>query len=275
MAKYLNIGCGARFHADWINLDLVPNDPAVVACDIMKGLPYGSNEFDAVYHSHMLEHIDRNQAPLFLRECHRVLKKGGIIRVVVPDLERIAREYLKWLELAAQSVHSAEAKYDWIMLEFYDQFVRSRPGGNMLTHLKSGKDIDINYVRTRCGEGIAGLALVIAQAEGDPSSRSPNLVSRILALIAHARSAVQRLVLGADPRLLDQARFLRSGELHRWMYDRFSLPRLLTVSGFHHIRQVAAEESLIPLWREYGLDADAETGCPHKPDSLYVEAAKR
>src|SRR5262245_37264417 len=135
------------------------------------------------------------------------------------------------------------------MLEFYDQFVRTKPGGNMLTHLKSGNDIDINYVRTRCGEGIAGLASAIAQAKGDPPSRRPNLVSR------------------------DQAGFLRSGEPHRWMYDRFSLPR--SVSGFHHIRQVAPEEGLIALRREYGLDAGTETGRPHKPDSLYVEAAKR
>jgi hypothetical protein len=275
MAKYLNIGCGTRFHAEWINADLVPRHPIVVACDITRGLPYGSNEFDTVYHSHVLEHLDCDKALPFLRECHRVLKKEGIIRVVVPDLEQIAREYLKWLELAVQGDASAEAKYDWIMLEYYDQFVRTNSGGNMLAHLRSG-NIDINYVRTRCGEEIADLGSTSVPHESAPSLPKPmSLLRRIRATAGRARQVVKRFVLGADFGLIEQTRFLRSGELHHWMYDRFSLSRLLVISGFDHIRQVAAQESCIPRWREFGLDADAQTGRAHKPDSLYLEAAKR
>ncbi len=69
-------------------------DPEVIVHDLREGIPAPDDSVDVVYHSHVLEHIDRDVAPAFLRECLRVLKPGGIIRVVVPDLERAAEEYL-------------------------------------------------------------------------------------------------------------------------------------------------------------------------------------
>ena len=44
--KMLNVGCGRRFHADWVNVDLVPSDESVQAYDISKGLPFGDGHFD-------------------------------------------------------------------------------------------------------------------------------------------------------------------------------------------------------------------------------------
>ena len=86
----LNVGCGQRFHADWVNVDLVPADSSVRACDISKGLPFDDGQFDAVYHSHVLEHLDPAAGRALLAECLRVLKPGGVVRIVVPDLEQIA-----------------------------------------------------------------------------------------------------------------------------------------------------------------------------------------
>jgi predicted SAM-dependent methyltransferase len=42
----------------------------------------------------MLEHLSRDQARFVLRECHRVLRPGGSLRLVVPDLEVLVRAYL-------------------------------------------------------------------------------------------------------------------------------------------------------------------------------------
>ncbi len=67
--------------------------------------------------------------------------------------------------------------------------------------------------------------------------------------------------------------YRRSGEVHLWMYDRYSLATTLASAGFEDIRRVAPKESGIPGWAEYALDADA-TGQPHKPDSLYMEARR-
>lgn len=62
--------------------------------DLTKGIPHGDGTVDAVYSSHMLEHVTRDQAEFVLRECHRVLRPGGTLRVVVPDLRLLARKYL-------------------------------------------------------------------------------------------------------------------------------------------------------------------------------------
>src|SRR5580704_992300 len=84
--RALNLGCGDRFHPNWENLDFVPVDRTVKAHDLRRGIPYPDGCFDVVYHSHVLEHFSKVEAPQFLRECFRVLAPSGIIRVVVPDL---------------------------------------------------------------------------------------------------------------------------------------------------------------------------------------------
>jgi SAM-dependent methyltransferase len=73
-------------------------DRGMVVWDLRRGIPFEDNVFDVVYHSHVLEHIDRTQAKGFLEECRRVLKPGGAIRVVVPDLETLARRYVHALD---------------------------------------------------------------------------------------------------------------------------------------------------------------------------------
>jgi len=66
--------------------------------DLRKGIPGADSSADAVYHSHFLEHLDRAKAPAFLREIRRVLKPGGIQRVVVPDFSVLCRRYLEHLD---------------------------------------------------------------------------------------------------------------------------------------------------------------------------------
>lgn len=272
-ASLLNIGCGARFHPDWVNVDLAPIHSAVAKCDIRCGLPYPSSTFDAVYHSHVLEHLECDRALPFLSECHRVLKNGGVIRVAVPDLETIVREYLKWFELTKQGDPAAEANYDWVMLELYDQAVRRKSGGGMLDYLRSGKVANIEYVRQRCGDEIAGLAS-LPQTEAIRGVENKSSAGH-LSLRARAGRALKKFVVGEDYARLPAARFLESGELHRWMYDRVSLPRLLRGCGFVDARQVIVNESRIPMWTKYGLDADPASGRAHKPESLFVEAIKQ
>jgi len=70
----------------------------VMRHDLRKGIPFPDASADAVYHSHVLEHIDREAVPAFLAEVHRVLKPGGVHRIVVPDLELQARAYLETLD---------------------------------------------------------------------------------------------------------------------------------------------------------------------------------
>jgi predicted SAM-dependent methyltransferase len=68
---------------------------SIVRRDVRKGLPLKGESVDFIYCSHFLEHVRHEDAIKVLRECHRVLKKDGWIRVVCPDLEFLVDKYLK------------------------------------------------------------------------------------------------------------------------------------------------------------------------------------
>jgi len=145
--KYLNIGCGNKFHKAWINIDMISYSPYVIQYNLLKGIPYPDNYFEVIYHSQVLEHIPKEKAPEFIRECFRVLKPGGIMRVVVPDLQNIVTEYIKFLNQNLENpTEESEANYDWILLEMYDQTVRNYSGGQMGKYLNQTKLLNEEYV---------------------------------------------------------------------------------------------------------------------------------
>ncbi len=63
--------------------------------DAAKGLPIPDGSVDVLYSSHMLEHLDRTEADIFLEEAYRILRVGGIIRFAVPDLKKHVEQYIK------------------------------------------------------------------------------------------------------------------------------------------------------------------------------------
>ena len=103
-------------------------DDNVVVHDLRKGIPAADRSVDAVYHSHVLEHIDRDAVPAFFAEVRRVLRSGGIHRIVVPDLERYARGYLASLE-SALSEPPARLHHDSTVEAMILQMVRREAFG--------------------------------------------------------------------------------------------------------------------------------------------------
>lgn len=61
--------------------------------DVARRFRFDDDTFEAVYASHLLEHLDPGVAERCLREVHRVLRPGGIIRVAVPDLDEVVAQY--------------------------------------------------------------------------------------------------------------------------------------------------------------------------------------
>ena len=59
-----------------------------------RKLPFPDNNFDYIVASHFLEHLTADEGPVFLQECHRALKRDGVIRLAVPDAELLTRKYL-------------------------------------------------------------------------------------------------------------------------------------------------------------------------------------
>lgn len=121
-ADRLHLGCGLVTPAGWLNVDgspqvvlarrpwlkkilmaarilpraqaEIPWSGTVVRMNLNRPLPFPAERFSAVYSSHLLEHLYHDQALALLKECHRVLRRGGTCRAVVPDLEALASRYL-------------------------------------------------------------------------------------------------------------------------------------------------------------------------------------
>ena len=276
--KYLNLGCGSRFHPSWTNVDVNISSPYVQVHDLCQGLSFPNDSFDVVYHSHLLEHLPKDIAPTFIQECHRVLKPGGIIRVVVPDLERIVRLYLLALERALLAEKDWADHYSWLMLELYDQAVRESSGGQMLEYLKQRPIPNEAFVYERLGGEARRLVQSIRSARSSEKNErrsSPgNWIAAIQSIPQRARAALIRWLLGKhDYKALQIGRFRSGGEVHQWMYDRYSLALLLEHAGFQNSIQRTAFESEIDNWAQFNLDTEPD-GTIYKPDSLYLEGIK-
>ncbi len=155
----LNLGCGTKTcsHPEVVNIDwsmylrirrspllsrvapylldavrrerLLTIPENVIPHNLASGIPFEDSSVDAVYHSHFLEHLDREVVPGFLREVRRVLKPGGVQRIVVPDFERLCRAYLDHLEQCDQSPEEAP-RHDSTIAAILEQSVRKEGFGS-------------------------------------------------------------------------------------------------------------------------------------------------
>lgn len=259
---FLNLGCGDNYSREWNNLDLYANEH-VVFHDLLQPLPYPDNTFDAVYSSHVLEHLTPTDGERLVQQAFRVLKPGGIIRIAVPDLEAICREYLTQLDALSRDQSETNLKrYYWIKLELIDQMVRTQPGGLMLETLRDGS-FDRGFVEYRNGDLVRDV-LTPAPSPARVRLRDKTFPLLIRGVIRKLRSLI------APPNRLPPV----TGEAHRWMYDRCSLQLLLEAQGFTQFSVTTFDQSRIPYWHKYNLDHSRYAIRPRKPDSVFVEAEK-
>lgn len=115
MSNYVQYGCGQTAPDDWLNFDASPrlwlerapligpilhglgksNFPSNICVgDIVSGLPVPDGSVAGLYSSHVLEHIERSQVELALQNSLKLLRPGGIFRLIVPDLESLAARLL-------------------------------------------------------------------------------------------------------------------------------------------------------------------------------------
>ena len=142
MGLRINIGCGMTPTPGWFNYDNSPSlrlarvpglgwlvshskmldasQTAYVAycranninfANGRRRIPHADNSVAVVYASHMLEHLDRLDAEAFLKEAYRVLERGGILRLAVPDLHRYIAKYIE-IGDADSLVHSMHTCVD-------------------------------------------------------------------------------------------------------------------------------------------------------------------
>ncbi len=107
-----HLGCGSLIAEGFVNVDEDFGDISselksgavyalqekpntyVMKHDLRDGIPALPDSLDVIYHSHFLEHLTREDGRSFLAQCYRCLKPGGVMRLVVPDLELWCRNYI-------------------------------------------------------------------------------------------------------------------------------------------------------------------------------------
>ena len=89
-----NVGCGWRdFGDDWIHIDA--GDYKHLDSDDIHLYDYEHNSADLIYASHVIEYFDREEIKVLLSDWKDVLKPSGILRLAVPNFEKIVSLYIK------------------------------------------------------------------------------------------------------------------------------------------------------------------------------------
>jgi SAM-dependent methyltransferase len=91
----LNLGCGDYSAPGWLNLDVRQVEGVDLRCDVRKGIPLCDGCIDYTVGMHVLQDVPWKQIPAVLSELRRVLKRGGVLRLGLPDLDRAIDAYLR------------------------------------------------------------------------------------------------------------------------------------------------------------------------------------
>jgi predicted SAM-dependent methyltransferase len=92
----VNVACGPQVLPGFANLDLFPCRAEVIGWDCRRALPLADGSAAGIRVEQFVEHLEpREELPTFLRDCHRALRAGGVLRVIVPDAERYLRAYCR------------------------------------------------------------------------------------------------------------------------------------------------------------------------------------
>ncbi len=96
----LHLGCGAKYMDGWINIDAVadeftfsPDCKVDVKLDLSKPLGLKDESVDFYFHDNFFEHLTYEDGLNLLKEHYRTLKKGGVVRIIQPDLQELVEIY--------------------------------------------------------------------------------------------------------------------------------------------------------------------------------------
>lgn len=272
MNRKLNFGCGARYSPGWENIDFYSPGPEVRRVNLVRGFPYPDGSFEAVYSSHVLEHFTKRQCFEMLRECFRVLRPGGVVRVVVPDLGVTIDEYQRIRGMADSDPDKA-GRYRWIMIELLDQLVRTERNGEWGRTLRQIDDDAwrpvAGYVRERLQ---LGSEPVVSPPKTTLRTKLKGFRQKISSRAVYWWLRVVRMLV---PSSLRPFVFVNTGvgEKHLWMYDEYGMRTMLSDAGFVDISRMTYDRSAIPGFAEDYLDCNRD-GSQYKSLSLYMEARK-
>jgi predicted SAM-dependent methyltransferase len=100
----LHLGCGSIIKPGWINIDIERGPGIDKVHDLTKPLDFiASGAVDYIYSEHFIEHLERHQGEGLLRDCRRMLKPAGVVRISCPNLYTLVNDYMnqkidRWAE---------------------------------------------------------------------------------------------------------------------------------------------------------------------------------
>lgn len=268
----VNIACGDIYIDEWQNFDFANNSSDVKKANLLSVLPLKDDCAELVYSSHFIEHIPYHSIGSFLNECYRITKPGGYIRLVLPDFEEICETYLSLRKLGG----TGHEKADFLMLEMLDQCVRKQQGGRLGEYLSSlaknseQKKEMVEFVKKRTGHIVAGKPQKNLKKNDDILHLSSKIKRKILKLyIAFIIALLPSTFRQQNVSLTD------IGENHAWMYDFYSLERLLIQAGFQEVSKMTASTSNIKDFPFTSLDTYEDGHARKGSQSMYIEAYKK
>ena len=96
----VNFGSFTNMFHNWVNCDIIDlsdfakrNGYIFKKVDVRERLPFFDNEVDVIVAHHLIEHLTREEGYKFLKECYRILKEGGVIRLSTPSIKTISYHY--------------------------------------------------------------------------------------------------------------------------------------------------------------------------------------
>jgi predicted SAM-dependent methyltransferase len=114
----LHVGCGTNYFRGWVNIDNNSDNNIKnidINHDMRNPLPFAGESVDFIYNEHFMEHLTVPEGLRVIKDFMRVLKKGGVLRISVPDLEKTVDKYLH-----------VEIKDDPVVRRFGLNFIKTR-----------------------------------------------------------------------------------------------------------------------------------------------------
>jgi predicted SAM-dependent methyltransferase len=128
--RYIHIGCGDVLLDNFMNVDfyspklflkrlmrIEPKSTVFRGHDFRHKLPFASQVFDGAFSEHTLEHLDPWSAKRLLKEIHRVLRPGSVVRIVVPNLDHYVEYYSGGMPDPAFAKFAGGAEAIWCLTQ--------------------------------------------------------------------------------------------------------------------------------------------------------------
>jgi predicted SAM-dependent methyltransferase len=148
----VHLGAGDHRLEGWMNLDIIFNAQVDAVADLTRSLPFRSESVDFIHSEDFLEHVDYGAGQVVLDECYRVLRPGGVMRLLMPDLESLVERiylrreehHLRWCQVQLDARGPCESLNMHLRMNGEHRFIYDR---DLIQRLLGDRGFDVGFVR--------------------------------------------------------------------------------------------------------------------------------